>query len=182
MSLGWGPGALSWVSFFMGVLLHVSKESYASWHFFFMFTMLLENTCPASFLYRPKGEVVYVARMDRGTAEILEGWRGKIMVSNEAMVFSKPSVMAGFRDIFKNLPYWKASVRDESLFRSAYMLAVKFQCLMNHHLRTNKRKNIWVKLSKNVGRVEVPRGCLLSLPPFFSHLWSEIHNEPECGW
>ena len=161
-----------------GVRVDFAKAAYAGLNRFLTFTPLPEDLRADAFLYRTQGEIEYVNNIDRISAALLEGWRGELMVSNRAMLFTKPCVKAEFRYFRKNSAYWKVQVRDERRFRSTYGMAVPYQSMTHHHLRPNSRDNGWVSLVKNWGRVEVPRGCFVELPPCFSYVWSEMHNDP----
>lgn len=61
---------------------------------FLMFNALKENMRTGQFRYRAQGEIYNVANIDKVTAEIFKGWRGQLMVSNGAIICTKPSVKA----------------------------------------------------------------------------------------
>lgn len=101
------------------------------------------------------------------TANVLEGWRGKLMVLNEKI--TKPALKVEFCYCWNDSPYWKVQVRDESLFRSTYGIDVPYKCVTNQHqnLHPNAGANSWVMLIKNQGSFEVPKGCFCQSPTVF---------------
>lgn len=80
---------------------------------FLSFTPLPNNIRADMFLYRTHREIYYLNNIDCVTAEIPEGWRGQLMVSDEAILFTKPSINAEFRYLRNDSSYWSAQVREE---------------------------------------------------------------------
>lgn len=97
------------------------------------------------FPYWPKGDILAVTNIDRVTSEELEGWHGHLMVSNYAMLFTKPSFKVKSRYFEKDSPYCKFHVRYERRLRLTYRVAVQSQCETHHHLLPNSRANVLVQ-------------------------------------
>lgn len=58
------------------------------------------------------------------TVDVLEGWYGKPMVFNEAMLFNKPCIKAELSYFRNNNTYWTVQVGDKRRSISTYGLAV----------------------------------------------------------
>lgn len=56
--------------------------------------MTITYNVHADLLLYSKEEIEYVLNLDHVTAEMLEGWIGTLMVSNEPTLFTKPCVTA----------------------------------------------------------------------------------------
>lgn len=119
------------------------------------------------FVYRKQGEVAYARRLAGVTPLQLAGWRGKIMVSDEAVLLSGPQLRVEFRYLRKNTAYWRQYVCDERRSRSAFGLAVPYQCLYVFNFRHEARRSRWVTLGPLWVKVEVPQGCMVELLPYF---------------
>lgn len=139
-------------------------------------------------LYRTFGEVPYVERLEAVTANQLARWRQRIInsptgviVTNRAIMFDRAQIVAEFRYLRKTGEYW-SYVKDERRFRSLYGQAIPYQCLTHLHLRKLSRQQGWIKLHRLFGRIEVPRGCYVELPPAFSYVWREMMEDENSGW
>lgn len=73
-----------------GVRVDFANVEYAGLNRFFTYTKILENISGYLFLCRTYCELEYVRNLDQVTAEILEVWRSRLMVSNEAVLLTKP--------------------------------------------------------------------------------------------
>ena len=99
-----------------GVRTDFAKAAYAGLNRFLTFTPIPDHIRADLFLYRTQGEIEYVNSLHRVSSEMLEGWRGHLMVSNDAMMFTKPCLRAEFRYFRKNSAYWKVQVKIQNIY------------------------------------------------------------------
>lgn len=64
---------------------------------FLTFTKLPDNIRAGLFLCRTQGEIYLFPNIDEVTDGMLEDWNGQLMVSDESMLFTKPSIKTEFR-------------------------------------------------------------------------------------
>lgn len=133
------------------------------------------------YIYRTQGEVDYARFLTEITPGSMAQWRGKLAVSQRALLFTKPQLRCEFRYLRKNTPYWRQYVRFERRARSALGCLVPYQDLQAFSFRAAARADRWPQVSSMWSRVEVPQGCLVELPPVITYLGSELIADPNSG-
>lgn len=132
-------------------------------------------------LYRTQGEIEYARALGALGPDILGPWRGRLMVAQRALMFTKPQLRCEFRYLRKNAPYWRSFVRSERRARSVMGNLVPYQDITAFQFRADARADRWPVVNTLWSRVEVPQGCLVELPPVVSYLGSELVADPESG-
>ena len=144
------------------------------------------DTIPATmnvdmFVYRTRGEVDYVQALSEIPVATIEGWRGRMMVTQQALCFTKPQLRVEFRFLSKNSRYWQEQVRGERRARTMTGLAIPFQCPQFHLMKNGARHRAFAKLTLGWTHIEVPRGCSVELPPVFSYKVRALLDQ-NSGW
>ncbi len=140
------------------------------------------------FLYRTRGEIEYVARLQGITADNLESWRTGLTSGNPtyivpgALRIHKPVIAVDFRFLkARNIRFIDRDVRNERRLRSLTGRIIPFHVLHHHCFRHRYLEEFFVGLNTGWKRLEVPRGCVAELPAVFSYKTSEL-LDPQSGW
>ena len=120
-------------------------------------------------VFRTNGEREYLDNLNLISEEQLTAWRGQTITTMTAWCPVRPQLVAEFRYLRKDSPYWEVSVRDERRFRNRFGLAVPYQCLSLFGVRRRHLVRGFVALTEIWQRIEVPRGCTPELPIIFSY-------------
>lgn len=110
-----------------GVRSYFAKSANAWLKRFLTFKPLTDNIWAELFLYHMQVEIDNDSNIDGFTTEMLKRWRGQLMVSDETMLSTKPSVKVQFRYFRKDSAYRRVQVNYEPRFRSTYGLAIPYQ-------------------------------------------------------
>ena len=100
-----------------------------------------------------------------------------------ALCFDRPILRAEFRYVTRNQTarwYWDM-IEWERKARSRVGYLVPYQCTEVDGLRPTHREGRYVPLHRHFENVEVPRGCLVDLPPVLTYKGVEMMNNPRSG-
>ena len=150
------------------------------------FDRLMTSVVPAAdvsgaAVCRTYTEVGYIDALNEIPAATINGWRGRLTVSQDAYVWNKSMLMAEFRYLRKDSSYWVKSVADTRRFRSRLNRAVPYECLNMFGLHDGYFLNGFAELTPQWRKLEVPRGCNAELPMIFSYKMDELHD-PQSGY
>jgi hypothetical protein len=133
------------------------------------------------FLVRTRGEVDYLEHLDAIDPNVIEGWRGQNIVSNDAWVWPRAQIVAEFRYMTSRGRFWRVYIRNERRLRARHGRAIPYHCLTTFALRGTYFQRAFAELTQFWSRLEVPRGCLAELPMVFTYRMREL-MDPESGW
>ena len=109
-------------------------------------------------------------------------FRRMIDVHQEALSFDRPILRAEFRCIRKNEQeqFWDL-IRWERRARSRLGILVPYQMVEAERIHCNHYPSRYVVPTKVWESLEMPRGCLLELPPAITYLGSRLIADPRSG-